>query len=133
MINVLELVYGGRLTPNANHVHLFDADRDLYEHAEFEKYDGDFYQIVKVSNTLVLYHFKKTDAEIEGIRLEGNWWLRHSEFQRKYDGRGDNIFYDKIDDRISHGYRIVSLVSSRRPNILDQHPDYNAVNGAFPR
>lgn len=132
MINVLELVYGGGLTPNANPIHLFDPDRDLYEHAEFEKFNGDFYQIVKIADGLVKYHFQKTEAEIECVRLEGDWWLRHNEMTREYKNRGD-IFYEKIADRISHGYRIVSLVSSRRPNILDQHPDYNAVNGAFPR
>lgn len=132
MINVLELVYGGGLTPNANPIHLFDPDRDLYEHAEFEKSNGDFYQIVKISDGLVKYHFQTTEAESECVRLEGDWWLRHNEMTREYKNRGD-IFYEKIADRISHGYRIVSLVTSRRPNILDQHPDYKAVNGAFPR
>jgi hypothetical protein len=132
MINVLELVYGGGLTPNANPIHVFDAERDLYEHAEFEKYNGDFYQIVKISDSLVKYHFQKTEAEIECTKLEGNWWLRHEDITREYKNRGD-IFFEKINDRIKHGYTIKKLVVSRRPQILDQHPDYKIINEVFPR
>jgi len=133
MINILELVYGGGLTPDPNAIHKFNIDKDLYEHAEFEKYNGDFYQIVRVSPSLVLYHFQKTETELEEQRLGGDWWLLHDNFKREYRNRGPNIFEEKINDRISHGYRIAKLVVSQRPLILDHHPDYSVVNGVFPR
>lgn len=130
MINILEIVYGGGITPNSNPIHIFDIDRDLYEHAEFIK-ENDFYQIVKVDINLVLYNFKKTEA-VDGIKLEGNWWLLHENFKHEYKNRGPNIFQEKINDRISHGYRIAKLVVSQQPKILNHHPDYNVVKGIFP-
>ena len=132
MINVLEFVYGSGLTPDTNPIHLFDPDRDLYQHAEFEKDNGDFYQIVKVSDNLTLYHFQKMDATIEATRLEGNWWLRHDEFNRRYENRG-NIFYDKINDRFIHGYKVVKLVCTKQfpITIPNSHPDFNKIIKVF--
>lgn len=132
MINVLEFVYGSGPTPNTQPIHVFEADRDVYEHAEFEK-DDDFYQIVLISDSLVLYHFRKTEADILMNRIEGDWWFKHTDFNRKYENR-PGIFYEKIRDRLIHGYRVRSLVISRgHPlSIPSNHPDYNNVVGVFP-
>jgi hypothetical protein len=131
MINVLELVYGGGLTPNPNPIHIFDPDRDLYEHAEFYKDNGDFYQIVKISDTKVLYHFQKTDAAIDAIKFEGDWWLRPDTFTRTYENRV-GIFYEKISDRLTHKYRVARLVIVNRPLAVDaNHPDYKAIRKVY--
>jgi len=132
MINVLELVYGGGLAPNPHPIHIFDADRDLYEHAEFYKDNGDFYQIVKVSELKVLYHFQKTEATIDAARFEDDWWLKHDQFTRKYENR-TNVFYEKIQDRLTHGYRIKKLVMKSIPINLDSsHPDCSAFRKVYP-
>ena len=131
MINVLEFVYGSGLTPDANPIHLFDPDRDLYQHAEFEKDNGDFYQIVKVSDRLSLYHFQKMDATISANRLEGNWWLRHDEFKRKYENK-QAIFTEKIHDRLIHGYKVIRLVMLK--NSIDfpgTHPQQQELRKVF--
>jgi hypothetical protein len=70
-------------------------------------------------------NFKKTEA-IEGIKLEGNWWLRHGDFTRSYKDK-PNVFYEKVNDRINHGYEIVKLVTSIRPQIPEHHLNYVKV------
>lgn len=135
MINILELVYGGGLAPDSNPIHIFDPDRDMYEHAEFSLPNGDFYQIVKVSPTLTLYHFQKEEADIISDRFIGDWWLRHEPFTKRYENRQSDIFYTKVSDRMLHDYRVDKLViaQGKSMNIRQSHPDYEKVMQVYGR
>ncbi|HLD91412.1 MAG TPA: hypothetical protein VI911_10445 [Patescibacteria group bacterium] len=128
MINVLEFVYGGELTPNPNRIHIFDLDRDMYEHASFYKDNGDFYQIMKFSDELTYYHFQKMETEISAKRLEGEWWMKITNFKKVYEHRKD-VIYEKITDRLVHGYKIASLVIAKGMPISfpSNHPDYKEL------
>ena len=135
MINILELVYGGGLAPDPNPIHLFDPDRDMYEHAEFSLHNGDFYQIVKVRQNLTLYHFQKGKADIVSEKLTGNWWMKHDLFNKSYENRDDDIFYTKVSDRLLHDYRVEKLViaQGKSLNIRLGHPDYERVMQIYGR
>ena len=135
MINILELVYGGGLAPDPNPIHVFDPDRDMYEHAEFSLSNGDFYQIVKVNPVLTLYNFQKDEADIINDKLTGNWWMKHELFKTKYENRETDIFYTKVSDRLLHNYRVEKLVIAQGKllNIRQNHPDYDSVMTAYRR
>ena len=132
MINIVGLVYGEAPVPTISPIHPFDIEYDLYEHAEFSKPNGDFYQIVKLSEQLVLYHFQKSDAEITCEKLTGNWWLRHHELTKRYENRGD-IFDEKVKDRIIHGYDIDRLVVSKQGGIYipSEHKMFQQIQEAY--
>ena len=133
MLNILELVYGGNPTPDTNPIHIFNKELDVYEHAEFEKDNGDFYQIIKVNDNKVLYHFQKQTATIISKKKEGNWWLRHDEFTRFFENKPD-IFYEKIHDRLIHGYLVKKLVVQKcaYAMIIDKKiPDYEKITEVF--
>lgn len=132
MINIVGLVYGEAPVPSISPIHPFNEELDLYEYAEFSKPNGDFYQIVKVSEYLVLYHFQKSDAEITSEKLSGNWWLRHHELTRRYENR-NNIFEEKVNDRIAHGYHIDKLVvrDSGGVSIPHDHDRFQEIQKAY--